>query len=461
LIAEKFKNSPKLNKSESINMLVALNAPFIPFTILNEHLKRGLLKYKGKAKFPPVSWAKHYSDFCANVPFGSDLPDDDLSNQRKSEKLALAIDFWKEATTAHNANVPAAKVLSLSEDEIDKLSGSQFSLSVGGTPEFHKPPTPLEKELRAKLLLVSSSLNANREKIRQAEELERKAAALRGSMSVAPSVAPGKRKPDADDASQHDAPVDNGMHALDVFLSAIKRKVELAEYIDFASMSAQRLKEIKMLNCTSSKSSKIATGLVLRHSLSEADVTTLTDDFSQITDGFLFHYLKVISESNLDDPMATVIDRLSWWQWICHVFGANVAAQVKFIKNFLVEHHGEPFWTPLVKLETNLVLLCKEQAPLHAQKASKKEPSGKPSGKGGGKHGSSHKPSGPRVVFTTAQQAKLESWKSRFPGFCISRLVRGRTCNREKNGGVCKYTHNCAWCGSAGCKADCAQAESF
>ena len=79
---------------------------------------------------------------------------------------------------------------------------------------------------------MSTSLNANREKIRQAEELERKAVALRGSMSVAPSVAPGKRKSDADDASQHNAPVDHGIHALDVFLSASKRKVELAEYIE-------------------------------------------------------------------------------------------------------------------------------------------------------------------------------------------------------------------------------------
>ena len=94
LIAEKFKGSPKLNKSESIKMLVAMNAPFIPFTILNEHLKRGLIKYKGQSKFPAVSWAKYYSDFCAKVPFGCDLSDDELTDQRQSEKLALAIDFW-------------------------------------------------------------------------------------------------------------------------------------------------------------------------------------------------------------------------------------------------------------------------------------------------------------------------------------------------------------------------------
>ena len=69
---------------------------------------------------------------------------------------------------------------------------------------------------------------------------------------------------------------------------------------------------------------------------------------------------------------------------MCQVFGNNFAAQVKFIKNFLVEHHEKPFWTPLVKLETILVILCKEQAPLsHPPKMAKKEPHGIPSAKGG------------------------------------------------------------------------------
>ena len=170
-------------------------------------------------------------------------------------------------------------------------------------------------------------------------------------------------------------------------------------------MSESRLKEIKMLNCATSKSSKIAIGLVLRHSLSEADVTILTDDFSQISDGFHYHYLKVVSESNLDNPLAIVIesDRLSWWQWMCRVFGKKFPAQVKFIKNFLVEHHSEPFWTPLVKLETNLVILCKEQAPLPVSlKTPKKETTpSKPAGKGGAKTDNTNQK--PKVVLTAAQ----------------------------------------------------------
>ena len=138
---------------------------------------------------------------------------------------------------------------------------------------FKKPATATEADLRAKLLLMTASVKDKKEKIRQAEEFERKAADLRDSVSVSSHGSPSKRKhkPDGADVDLDD----QGTHALVLFLSATKRKVELAEYIDFASMAASRLKEIKMLNCASSKSSKLSVGLVLRHSLSEADVTIL------------------------------------------------------------------------------------------------------------------------------------------------------------------------------------------
>ena len=452
LIGDEIRGSMKLNKTEAIKRLVEHNAPFIPFSILNAHLRHGLTKFKGKSTFPTVTWEESYSKFCEEVPFGANVS----THNRNQQKLALAIDFWKEAMVSHNADAPADKILTLSDEEVAKLSGSQFSLSVGGTPVFKKPATPTEAELRAKLLLMTTVVKDKKETIRQAEDLERKAAELRDSVSVSSHGSPSKRKhkPDADDAD-----LDNqGTHALLLFLSATKRKVELGDYIDFASMSASRMKEIKMLNCASSKSSRLSAGLVLRHSLSEADVTILTDDFSQISDGFLYHYLKVVSESNLDNPLATVIDRLSWWQWMGRVFGKNFAAQVKFIKNFLLEHHSEPFWTPLVKLETNLVILCKEQAPLPGPtNAAKKDSSSKPAGKGKGKGGKGNNQS--RVVVSAAQQKKIDSWKVRFPRTCVSRMVRGRECGREKSGGVCAFTHNCAWCGSASCKADCSQAE--
>ncbi len=139
---------------------------------------------------------------------------------------------------------------------------------------------------------------------------------------------------------------------------------------------------------------------------------------------------------------------------MAQVFDKNFAAEVKFIKNFLVEHHHESFWAPLVKLETNLVILCKEQAPL-SLKTAKKESSGKPAGKGG--KGKGNPP--PRTALSASHFKKIDALKVRFPNVCVSRMVRGKNCSREKYGGVCKFSHNCAWCGSANCKAECSQAE--
>jgi hypothetical protein len=70
------------------------------------------------------------------------------------------------------------------------------------------------------------------------------------------------------------------------------------------------------------------------------------------------------------------VDVPGFWQHFC---GSG-----KIHQKLLVEHHEKPFWAPLVKLETILVFLCKEQAPLsHPPKMAKKEPNGIPSAKGG------------------------------------------------------------------------------
>jgi hypothetical protein len=115
---------------------------------------------------------------------------------------------------------------------------------------------------------VTTIFNTKRDKIRQADEFERKATDLRDSMSVVSRGSPAKRKPEMEGESH----------------------LHLQDDQDFASMSASRLKEIMMLNCASSKSSKVAaaTSLVLRHSLSETDVVILTDFFTQFLDRFLY-----------------------------------------------------------------------------------------------------------------------------------------------------------------------------
>jgi hypothetical protein len=85
-------------------------------------------------------------------------------------------------------------------------------------------------------------------------------------MSVVSRGSPAKRKPEMEGESH----------------------LHLQDDQDLASMSASRLKEIMMLNCASSKSSKVATSLVLRHFLSETDVVILTDIFTHFLDRFLY-----------------------------------------------------------------------------------------------------------------------------------------------------------------------------
>jgi hypothetical protein len=82
---------PEAHQSETIKNFVEFNALFIPFAILNEHLKGGLAKCSGKFSFPAVCWEDYYAEFCMNVPFDSTS----LSN-RKKEILTLAIVFERK-----------------------------------------------------------------------------------------------------------------------------------------------------------------------------------------------------------------------------------------------------------------------------------------------------------------------------------------------------------------------------
>jgi len=50
---------------------------------------------------------------------------------------------------------------------------------------------------------------------------------------------------------------------------------------------------------------------------SAGDAEPTQDDLLQIYDGFFFHYLLLVSESRPPPgPMATIMDRISWWGWL-------------------------------------------------------------------------------------------------------------------------------------------------
>ena len=113
--------------------------------------------------------------------------------------------------------------------------------------------------------------------------------------------------------SDCDSDTDQGFSALDNLLKSIKRKIENSEYIDFASISSSRLYEIKMLNSSSSKTTRIHASITFRTTLSEADVKSLSVDLGAIFDGFFFHYLEIINDSHLPSPVKTIFNRIKWW----------------------------------------------------------------------------------------------------------------------------------------------------
>ena len=125
-----------------------------------------------------------------------------------------------------------------------------------------------------------------------------------------PSSKPSRRKKQRRE-SDSDSEPEQGLSALESFLRVVKRKIDNAEYIDFSSMSTSILAEIKMLNASSSKTSRISAGVTFHHSLSESDVKLFTDDLGQIFDGFFFHYLKMVNKSQLSCPVKILFDRIS------------------------------------------------------------------------------------------------------------------------------------------------------
>jgi hypothetical protein len=169
----------------------------------------------------------------------------------------------------------------------------------------------------------------------------------------------------------------------------------------------------------------------------------------------------LISESRLPSPMKTMLDRISWWQWVSTNFVGNPAANVLFIKKFMVEHHKEEFWGPIVKHCHSMVTLCKEKCALYhpARPSQLNKPASRTPTPGGGK-GSSGKKSNISPAYTPAQNKKLQTWKTRFRGTCLSRIVKGHVCPKETQGG-CHFAHTCAWCGVATCRATCASAEQL
>ena len=454
------EGSPAITtKSEAIDALVTKGVPFIPWSILNEHLLYGAVKLKAKAKLPLLNWEPAYKAFCdANVK--PPAPPPPPSDEAKSLRVAKIFDFWEKALVSHNAAVAPAKQVHFTDSDLQSFTGSQFSTSDSGKFRVSKTSS-MAGDLRAKLDLLQPNLQERASKSARIKELQRELRDLDddsddGSKASRPSK---KRRERRNSGSDSDS--EQGVSALECFMKTMKDKIERRQYIDFASLSTTRLHEIKMLNSSSSKTTRIQANLSFRQFLSEADVKTLSEDLEAIFDGFLYHYLKMVSESHLPTPVKVVFDRIQWWQWVSSNFTGNPAAQVMYIKHFMVEHHMEEFWEPIAKNSYTLVAKCRDAfstplfsapRPPKTPHSSRATPPGGPSlgGKGGRKSD-----------YTAAQLVKLASFKSRFPDICLSRVIKGRNCPNEKRHTSCKYKHVCAWCASTSCRATCNLAEPF
>ena len=143
--------------------------------------------------------------------------------------------------------------------------------------------------------------------------------------SVAEDEAPAKRQKSEDfsfDDADESRPL-SGLLALDKFMKSMRMTIDKSLYIDFASMSKERLDQLQVLGVGSATSKRLSTSTVLVTSASEADVKILTHDYEAISSGFLYSYIKLSSESAFPNAMDRVKDRLAWWQWLTDFFGQN------------------------------------------------------------------------------------------------------------------------------------------
>jgi hypothetical protein len=268
---------------------------------------------------------------------------------------------------------------------------------------------------------------------------------------------------------EHDQRPQSGTLAFDKFMRAMRLTIERSDYINFASMSKDRLDQLHVLGVGSANSKRLSSSTVLVTSASEADVKIATYDYEAISSGFLYTYITLLSESSFINATTRVKDRLAWWQWLTSFFADNKPAAVKFIHWFMLDHHSEELWLPVTKTQCVLLAIkAKEECPLHTHSSSSRSgpplqsKSTKPSGRAAKvRPGPGTLTVNGGTTFTPSQTAKLVQWRSRFPGSCASRMTNSYTCSKEKRGLPCKFKHVCVWCSSASCKAACTQAEKL
>ena len=456
-------------KRDAINYLIDENIPFIPWDIFQDFIQRLKVAYIGKPELmlptpPPVDWEPVYEDFVHDFPFNRDNIEtpaspnigNSVGSARSQYALEQSLAGWQQA-------LDGAKAPGLSQEENAMFRGDAADAEVK-----EDPSTARELMLRDQLLAQRDEAMVANAKAQMAQGMR----LLPSTTTIAdPSRGSLKKRPrDPDsDGDDEEARPKSGLLAHERFMRAMRKTIERSDYINFASMSKERLDQLHVLGVGPANSKRLSASTVLVSSATEADVKILTYDYDAISSGFLYTYITLLSESSFDNAMTRVKDRLAWWQWLTSFFADNKPAAVKFIHWFMLEHHAEELWTPVTKAQCVLLAIkAKEECPplsLSSSSRSGQPPQSK-TPKANGRAAKVRPGPGTLTVnggttFTPSQTAKLVQWRSRFPGSCASRMTKEYTCSKEKRGLPCKFKHVCVWCSSASCKAACSGAEKL
>ena len=443
-------------RKDIIKALIEMNIPFIPWDVFHamKDEARARLDALDEGELAGVDLSHLYEAFQLAHPFGGSG-----GPKRRGDATSTA-------SSAANAKATSRKYA-------DALKG----VSSRGPPGLTSDQRAMFDE--DKEADFSARASEQRLKTKAMAALQRKKAIELADAAYARQIADDDDIPVTYNKRQRTTGFDDeepqpisGLLALDKFLKSMRMSIENSLYIDFASMSKDRLDQLQVLGVASASSKRLSSSTVLVTSATGADIQTLTYDFEAISSGFLYSYINLLSESSFPDAMARVKDRLAWWQWLTDFFGQNKPAIVKFIHAFMLKHHKAPFWVPVTEERCSMLAIqARDTCPMPlAPPTFHSGPTG--SSRDKSSRGKSKTPTkvypGPGtltvnggVTFTASQTAKLVQWRSRFAGFCQSRMTKDYTCSREKRGKPCKYKHECVWCHSASCTATCAQAEKF
>ena len=450
---EEDEEHPVTLKSQAIAALVDANVPFIPWDVFVMFITEMYDTFADvdEEDLPPLNLKTAYLKCMADHPFNAS----NVTPKRTASVAArkATVKSWQDAFEKESQP-------GLSQSERDMLSDD---VSVGRRAKVdegaHTTASELQarrKALQAGIVRAELKLKHDKELLELNEELGKDGADHKSN----------KRHREYDELRDDDEQPNAGLLALDKFLKIMRTNIDLSRYIDFASMSKDRLDALKILGVNAASSKRLSSSTLLVTSATEADIKTLTHDFDAISSGFLFCYINLLSESSFTNAIERVKDRLAWWQWLIGFFGANKPAAVSFIQSFMMKHHKAPFWMPVTEERCSMMAIeAKDKCPLPIVVTN---------------HGSSHQKSATKaqspaktmpgrgtlttnggVTFSANQTAKLVLWRARFPGYCQSRMTKEYTCSREKRGLSCKYKHECAWCHLPTCKASCSQAEKL